>query len=134
MLEVHGDLKETADTSILTPSLSSWPVKQPIQEEATEGRGTRLPGKEGSAGRNPCSPTGDRGFWLGTVKLLRWKETSYSKGHAGLVTEVLSKMPRQLLNIYERACAQDKVCVESSPSARTLPTPILRRHQPRPEL
>lgn len=46
MLEVHGDLKETADTSIPTPSLSSWPVKQPNQGEAREGGGSRLPGEE----------------------------------------------------------------------------------------
>jgi hypothetical protein len=45
MLEVHGDFKETADTSILTPSLSSWPVKQPDQEKATKGRGAWLPGE-----------------------------------------------------------------------------------------
>lgn len=43
MLEVHGDLKETADTSFLSPSLSSWPVKQPSQEEAMGGRGCQAP-------------------------------------------------------------------------------------------
>lgn len=44
MLEVHGDLKETADTSIPTPSLSSWPVKQPNQGGGVKGgRGFQAP-------------------------------------------------------------------------------------------
>lgn len=74
--------------------------------------------------------------WLlqGTVNLLGWKEASYSKGHAGLVTEVLFRLPRQLLHIYEATWAQNKLCVECSLSARKLPTPILRRHQPKLEL
>lgn len=117
MLEVRGDLKETADTSILTPSFSSWPVKQPNPDEAMEGRGASLPREGNSAGRNPCSPIGDCGFWLGTVRLLGQKEASYSKGHAGLLTEGLSRMPGQLLHIYKATWARGQgLCREFSQS------------------
>lgn len=71
MLEVHGDLKETADTSILTPSLSSWPVKQPIQEEATEGRGARLP-REGRLSRQKPMQSHRRPVASGWGQLSCW--------------------------------------------------------------
>lgn len=65
MLEAPGDLKETAGPSNLTPSFSSWPVKQPNQKEAAEGSGGGVPsssrsylGKKNSAGGNLWSPNG----------------------------------------------------------------------------
>lgn len=73
---------------------------------------------------------GDHGFWLGTLMLLGWKQASYSKGHAGWTMEAFSRMPRQLLHVYEAARAQGKVCVEILLSARKLFMPTLEDISP----
>lgn len=71
MLEVPGDLKETAGPSNPTPSFSSWPVKQPNQEEAAEARlggggecqaPLEAPEEERLSRQKPMESQGDHGF------------------------------------------------------------------------